>query len=247
MSSLGRVCDSTYFIADLHLDPAHPQTCALALNFFQQVHGAKALYILGDLFEYWVGDDSGIALYQDVITALATLSRSGCELCVMLGNRDFLLGEDFAQAAGAQLVREDELVLTIDAKPVLLMHGDTLCVDDTDYQTFRAQVRDQQWQQAFLDKPVQERIAYAEQLRGQSRHLSAAKTPELMDVNIGQVQSRLAVHGCRTLIHGHTHKPQVHRDEAPETRRFVVGDWHPAHAQFVARDEKGLQLRTFSA
>lgn len=243
--SLGEVGDNTYFIADLHLDPAHPQAYALALGFLQQVRGARALYILGDLFEYWVGDDSGITLYQDVMAALAMLSASGCHLFVMLGNRDFLLGEEFAQAAGAQLIREDELLVTIDAEPVLLMHGDTLCVDDTDYQTFRQQVRDRQWQQAFLNKPVQERIDYANQLRERSRTFSATKTSEVMDVNIEEVRSRLAAHRCRTLIHGHTHKPYVHLDETPHSQRLVVGDWHPAHAQFVVKDKQGFHLRTF--
>lgn len=245
MSSLGEVPDSTYFIADLHLDPAQPRAYALALNFIQQVHGAKALYILGDLFEYWVGDDSGIPLYQDVVSALATLSGSGCDVFVMLGNRDFLLGEDFAQAARAQLILDDELPVTIDDEPVLLMHGDTLCIDDTEYQAFRTQVRAPQWQQSFLDKPVKERIAYANQLREQSRELSSTKTSELMDVNVAEVQSRLAAHQRHTLIHGHTHKPYVHLDESPQSQRFVVGDWRPAHAQFVLKDNEGFHLRTF--
>ena len=246
MSRLGELNHATFFIADLHLDAAQEQAYALALDFLTQVRGAKALYILGDLFEYWVGDDSGIALYQDVMTALASVSASGCQLSVMLGNRDFLLGDDFATIAGAQLIRQDEIALTIDGESALLMHGDTLCVDDSDYQAFRVQVRDRQWQQAFLDKPVSERIAFANQLREQSRTLSAAKSTEIMDVNIGEVASRLAAHQCHTLIHGHTHKPDVHYDETPGSRRYVVGDWHPRSAQFVVKDRQGFHLRTFS-
>jgi len=192
-----------------------------------------------------VGDDSGVALYRDVISALATLGKHDCEVIVMLGNRDFLLGEEFAKATGATLIRDDELIINIDGEPVLLMHGDTLCIDDTEYQRFRQQVRDPQWQQSFLAKPVDQRIAYANQLRDQSRELSSSKSADIMDVNVDAVRSRLAAHQCHTLIHGHTHKPSVHLEEIPQSKRFVVGDWHATHAQFVLKDNAGFHLQTF--
>ncbi|MFK8078726.1 MAG: UDP-2,3-diacylglucosamine diphosphatase [Granulosicoccus sp.] len=236
----------TVFIADLHLDPGQPLQCQLALNFLQQARHAKALYILGDLFEYWIGDDAGIPLYNEVVDALAVASAH-CQITIMLGNRDFLLGEEFASAANATLIREDELVIELDGKPVLLLHGDTLCTEDREYQAFRQQVRDPQWQQTFLDKTIDERIAYANYLREQSKQLSAEKTTQLMDVCASQVQSRFDASACKTMIHGHTHRPHIHTDKVTERCRVVLGDWHPDHALYALHDSTGLHLRRFES
>lgn len=241
----GRDILRTYFIADLHLDSAQPQTYELALKFFNQVTGADALYILGDLFEYWIGDDAGIQMHSDIVQSLTALSQRGCPVTLMHGNRDFLLGEKFASATQATLVRDDELLITLDDQPALLMHGDTLCIDDKPYQTFRKQVRDRHWQNAFLAKSIDERIAYATHLREQSRQLSADKTQELMDVDERQVQSRFAATGCNTLIHGHTHRPNVHADTSSGCTRWVVGDWHSSGAKYVVHDASGYQLNHF--
>ena len=218
----------------------------MALEFLGSLQDAASLYILGDLFEYWVGDDAGIPFYKDVIAALATLSSAGCAVTVMLGNRDFLLGDAFADASGSHLVREDELLIDLHGEPVLLMHGDTLCTDDTDYQQFRATVRNEEAQAAFLAKSIEERIAYAGQLRDQSRELSAEKAAELMDVNAQEVQSRMELHACQTLIHGHTHRPADHVNLPAGKRRLVVGDWHATHAQYVVCDEEQLVLKTWT-
>ncbi len=236
---------NTYFIADLHLDPAQPQTTELALAFFDQVRSANALFILGDLFEYWVGDDAGIILYTDVVKAIAALKGSGCAVTIMHGNRDFLLGDDFAEAVQSTLVREDELIVNLGGESVLLMHGDTLCIDDDSYQSFRRTVREASWQQTFLSRSVDERVAYATHLREQSQLLSADKASTLMDVNEQQVQSRLRATACGTLIHGHTHRPDVHVDSLSGCTRWVVGDWHPKNAQYVVHDEHGIHLRLF--
>ncbi len=233
----------TYFIADLHLDPAQAQSYELALSFFAQIKGAHALYILGDFFEYWIGDDAGVELYADIVTALTQLSDSGCAVTLMHGNRDFLLGTRFAHTTHSTLVCDDELVITLDDQPVLLMHGDTLCIDDKPYQAFRQQVRDSAWQNAFLAKSIDERIAYATHLREQSQALTTDKAQTLMDVNERQVQSRLATTGCQTLIHGHTHRPAVHHRS--ERTRWVVGDWHPSGAKYVVHDAQALHLRQF--
>ena len=218
----------------------------MALDFFNALDDAASLYILGDLFEYWIGDDAGLPIYQDAIAALASLSAAGCTVTVMLGNRDFLLGDAFAAATGARLICDDELLIDVHGKPVLLLHGDTLCIDDTAYQKFRMQVRKHEWQAQFLAKSIDERIAIAAQLREQSRNSSAGKTSELMDVNLAEVQSRLGVHHCQTLIHGHTHRPADHIDLSSGTRRLVVGDWQPTQAQYVLSNDKDLSLETWT-
>ena len=164
----------------------------------------------------------------------------------MLGNRDFLLGDAFADATGTHLVRDDELLIDLHGEPVLLMHGDTLCIDDREYQQFRTQVRDRDTQAAFLAKSIDERIAHAGHLRDQSRAHSAQKIPEIMDVNTQEVQSRLAMHNCHTLIHGHTHRPADHVNLPSGNRRLVVGDWHATQAQYVLYNDKQLALRTWT-
>lgn len=231
------------FIADLHLDPANTASYELALDFFSACKQLDALYILGDLFEYWVGDDAGITLYSHVIEALAELGRQGCPVTIMHGNRDFLLGEAFAQASGATVVKSDELIVHWQNQPVLLLHGDTLCVDDDAYQAFRSQVRNSQWQSAFLSRSIEERVNYAAQLREQSRELSAGKPDELMDVCLQEVEHRLKANQCSIMIHGHTHRPAHHTGD--DYQRLVVGDWHASHAQYVLMHNTSLSLKTW--
>lgn len=235
-----------FFIADLHLDPNKAEAYALALSFFKQVRTAKALYILGDLFEYWIGDDVGLELYQDVILELRNISDAGVELVVMLGNRDFLLGEDFARATGATLVHNDEHVINIDNERVLLVHGDTLCTDDTEYEELREHLRSPQWRSEFLALSKEQRTIAAKGLREQSKEYSAKKTHELMDVTEATVTARMNANQCNTLVHGHTHRPAVHSAEQSSTRRLVVGDWHDNHAHIVVYHENTLQLCEFN-
>ncbi|MGQ7846268.1 UDP-2,3-diacylglucosamine diphosphatase [Granulosicoccus sp. 3-233] len=264
---------SHLFIADLHLNPepdpsqgtgvgtfADPdlldsadddsspearQTAELALRFLQQAHGQQHLYILGDLFEYWLGDDAGLPLHPSMLAALRAVSDSGCKVSVMLGNRDFLLGQTFAEAAGVTLIRDDEHIITLGSEPVLLMHGDTLCTDDNDYQRFRRNVREPRWQQQFLAKSVDERRHHAEALRAASHDASVSKSAVIMDVNVECVSRRLQATGCQTLIHGHTHRPAVHEGPSAGQQRLVVGDWHPDYAQYVEWDGTDFQLKTF--
>lgn len=234
-----------YFIADLHLDPYKSKAYELALTFFRNIEQAQAVYILGDLFEYWIGDDAGLELYQEVISELHNLSIAGIPLVVMLGNRDFLLGPQFSQATGAQVVRNDEHLIKLAGEPVLLMHGDTLCTDDADYQEFRQQLRSREWQSWFLSQSIAERTEAAEGLRKQSQEHSASKTTELMDVNESTVAARLLANNCSTVIHGHTHRPAEHNDYENNTRRFVVGDWHSDHARYVVHYQGSLELCRF--
>ena len=237
---------SCLFIADLHLDPEEPDTQELALRFLQFAQGHDHLYILGDLFEYWLGDDAGVPLYASFIAALQSLEQSGCSVTVLLGNRDFLLGDGFAQATGSQLVRNDEHLIQLGDRPVLLMHGDTLCTDDVDYQHFRHKIRQADWRAQFLAKTVEARIEQAQALRAASADASAAKQSSVMDVNENTVLTRLQANDCQTLIHGHTHRPARHALPAANGTRWVVGDWHADHAQYVQWDGQSLSLNTFN-
>ena len=232
-------------IADLHLQSAEPDTLALALDFFKQARGARHLYIIGDLFEYWLGDDclesdSCSSDSLSVVTALSSLSQSGTPVTLMHGNRDFLLGEAFANEIGATLVCDDVLALN----KVVLMHGDTLCTDDVEYQQFRAQVRDAAWQSDFLAKPVSEREAIATAYRSGSKNASQHKPISIMDVNDDAVDQVFSQFGCQHLIHGHTHRPAIHQHESGT--RVVVGDWHADHAMVGIVEDGKIELLRFT-
>lgn len=163
----------------------------------------------------------------------------------MLGNRDFLLGDDFAKNAGLSLVKDDELIVQLGSSKALLMHGDTLCTDDTDYQSFRSMVRAPDWQENFLGQPVESRIDQAKAMRTASANASAGKDRDIMDVNASAVSSCINQSQCPVLIHGHTHRPAVHNVTECNARRYVVGDWHEDHAQFVQWTPAGLELLEF--
>lgn len=234
------------FIADLHLDPESQGSMQLALEFLQDARGVSSLYILGDLFEYWIGDDVGIGIYQPVISALRQLSDRGCQVIVMHGNRDFLLGQQFALASGASVISDDELLIQLDGSNVLLMHGDTLCIDDIEYQQFRKTVRSQQWQGEFLALSVTERIAKATALRTTSRSASQLKHQSIMDVNQQQVHDRLQANRCKMMVHGHTHRPDVHQTSSDQITRYVVGDWHADHAKVLRYEHGEFQLSDYT-
>jgi UDP-2,3-diacylglucosamine hydrolase len=216
------------FISDLHLDEARPQIITLFEELLRaDARGAQALYILGDLFESWIGDDDDSELADRVARALAELTGGGTAIFFMHGNRDFLLGDAYARRAGLTLLA-DPTVIDIDGERTLLMHGDTLCSDDAEYQKFRGIVRDPQWQRAFLAKPLDERRAFAAQARGESRRHTASAKPEIMDVNAAAVAAAMREHGVRRLIHGHTHRPATHRFglDGRGAERIVLGDWY---------------------
>jgi UDP-2,3-diacylglucosamine hydrolase len=219
---------TTLFISDLHLDDERPQITALFLDFLRgEARDAEALYILGDLFESWIGDDDDAALALQVQQALRELTGSGVRGYFMAGNRDFLVGPGFAEASGIQLLQDPTLV-DLAGAPTLLMHGDTLCTDDVAYQQFRRQVRDPAWQQQFLAQPLAQRRAFARHAREQSRLHTGAAAMQIMDVTPPAVEAALRAHGATRLIHGHTHRPArhvLHIDGAP-AERIVLGDWY---------------------
>lgn len=239
---------TTLFISDLHLDSDRPEVVDLFLEFLaRRATQAEALYILGDFFEIWIGDDDLSPLARTVIDQLRTLTGGGVPVYVMVGNRDFLIGEGFARSSGCQLL-PDPTVIDLYGTPTLLVHGDSLCTDDVEYQTFRAQVRNPQWQQSFLAQPIAERAAVARELRSASRRKSRDKPAAIMDVNPDAVAATLREHGVRQLIHGHTHRPAIHHlvVDGTTATRIVLGDWNDS-ARILEVDTDGCRLETFRA
>ena len=221
------------FVSDLHLSEERPETNKRFFRFLrEEVKGAGALYVLGDLFESWIGDDDldahgGSALNREIVAALRELPRHGTPLYLMRGNRDFLMGERLCRDAGAKLL-EDPTVTEIAGVRTLLMHGDTLCTDDLDYQAWRATARSESWQRQFLAHPLSERREIARGLRDQSRAMTRSKLLEIMDVNDAAVRDVLRRERVRRLIHGHTHRPAMHelRVDGEACKRWVLPDWY---------------------
>ena len=220
---------ATLFVSDLHLDPERPAITELFGRFVdEEARGADALYILGDLFEAWVGDDDPSEAGAFVAAKLLALRDAGVPVRFIRGNRDFLLGEDYARRAGMEIL-PDPVVVPLYGKPVLLMHGDLLCSDDTAYQAFRAQTRDPRWQSQFLSQPLAARIAFAQRARAASQlHQSGLQSQGAMetitDATPATISDAFARYGVDRIIHGHTHRPKVH-DERNGTR-IVLGDWY---------------------
>jgi UDP-2,3-diacylglucosamine hydrolase len=221
--------DTTLFISDLHLSGARPAITALFLDFLRRPpHAARALYILGDLFEYWIGDEAvEQPEFRPIAAGLRELTAAGTPVFVMHGNRDFLMGPGFERATGCRLLADPARV-ELYGTPTLLMHGDTMCTDDVEYMDFRKTVRSAAWQQDFLAKSVAERDRIVHEYREISKHSTAVKQPEIMDVNQKAVEAVMREHGVQRLIHGHTHRPREHLfslDGRP-ARRMVLGDWY---------------------
>ena len=244
---------ATLFISDLHLDPSRPEITRLFGDFLDgEARSADALYILGDLFEAWVGDDDPSSTGAFVAEKLKALADSGVPVSFMHGNRDFLLGQDYARRAGMALLADPTRV-DLHGKPVLLMHGDTLCTDDVAYQQFRAQTRDPAWQAQFLSQPLAARLAFAQQARAASQarqgELREAGTMEtITDVSPAAVDAAFAAHGVDTIIHGHTHRPAMHDlvvDGRPR-QRIVLGDWYE-QGSVLRATARGFELSALPA
>lgn len=231
------------FISDLHLDAGHPETIRRFTTFMQgDARGARELYILGDLFEAWIGDDDDDGRLAPIIAALRDVTRSGVKCAVMHGNRDFLIGERFCTLTGCRLLGDYERI-EINGEPVLLAHGDLLCTDDTRYQALRSQLRSPAWQRDFLAKTVAERRQIANDLRQMSAAEIAAKSEYIMDVNQLTVERTMREFGVQKLLHGHTHRPAIHEfmlDGRP-AQRIVLGAWYE-QSSYVRWDEHGPHL-----
>lgn len=234
----------TLFISDLHLCGARPAITGLFLDFLRRrARAADALYILGDLFEYWIGDEAvEQAEFRGIVRGLRELTASGTPVFVMHGNRDFLMADDFEKATGCRLLA-DPARLDLHGTPTLLMHGDSLCTDDLEYMAFRVQVRNPAWQREFLAKSVAERDKIARDFREISKNSISSKSPEIMDVNQKAVETIMRAHGVRRLIHGHTHRPKEHvfMLDGPPARRMVLGDWYE-QGSVLSVDARGWVL-----
>jgi len=234
---------TTWFASDLHLDPAAPDIARRFQAFLAgPAREAESLYLLGDLFEAWLGDDDPEPAHREVIGALARLAAAGTRIYVMRGNRDFLIGERFCADAGAVLL-DDPAIVTIHGKCAILSHGDGLCVDDGAYQRLRALVRDPSVQAGFMRLPLESRRKLADEARAGSKAHLAVASEYITDVNADAVGTLMKSAGVDLLIHGHTHRPDVHRlgPDGRDGTRIVLGDWH-ATAKVLRWDANGWEL-----
>ena len=232
--------DEYLFISDCHLDASRPEVTATLANFLEtRAVTARYLYILGDLFEVWLGDDDPAPEHQQVIGLLRQLGQNTA-IFFMAGNRDFLLGKTFADATNITLLDEPHLLL-LDNTSVILVHGDILCTDDHDYQAFRSMVRGPEWQSTFLAKTLAERQQIAAQMRSYSADAMAQKSMQIMDVNSAAVQKCFRDNEASTIIHGHTHRPAVHNYDS-NLSRIVLGDWDQEPSYLSWKPEQGFEL-----
>ena len=239
------------FISDLHLQDTRPDLTDALVRFLTEHAGTcEALYVLGDLFEYWLGDDTHNTFVSRVHAAFRNFTQSGSELFLMHGNRDFLIGEHFIARCGAQLIQEPHRLNTT-LGDIILLHGDSLCTDDLDYQRFRTMVRRPEWQSDFLAKSMKERALFAQQARIQSKQVTGKKREEILDVNHQAVLDCFRSNCCPRLLHGHTHRPAVHTvpleheiEGVSDATRMVLGDWGEFGWYAVVSDYK-WELRRF--
>ena len=217
----------TLFISDLHLDPKRPHIIAAFCRFLEDHTSIDALYILGDLFEYWIGDDDPATGLESAISSIRKLSTSGVPVYFIHGNRDFLIGKKFAKQTKCKILQE-ETIIDLYGTPTLLMHGDTLCTDDIAYQKYRKKARNPLIQKTLLMLSVKRRLKMADALRNKSKTAIAGKPEEIMDVNQSAVERVMQKHHVSQLIHGHTHRPAVHEFTLNNEnyKRYVLGDWY---------------------
>jgi len=235
---------TTLFISDLHLSPTDPELISLTLDFLDtQTKGIQALYILGDLFNSWIGDDLIIDEFLPVIDKLQQLNQQGLEIYLMVGNRDFMIGDDFARQAGCKILI-DPTVIDLYGTPTLLMHGDTLCTDDIAYQRYRSWSRSSllQWLFRKLPLPFKQRIA--NKIKQKSREQKLDKSPVIMDVNQKAVINIMQKYNIYQLIHGHTHRPEIHKFilAGQPAKRIVLGDWDNKHFSVLRCDRQKIEL-----
>jgi UDP-2,3-diacylglucosamine hydrolase len=232
--------DEYLFISDCHLDGSRPEITRNLVDFIKnRASTARFLYILGDLFEVWLGDDDPVPGFEELISSLKQLSQT-TKIYFLAGNRDFLLGDEFAGRAGLNILLEP-VKLNLDGQSVVLLHGDVLCTDDHDYQAFRKQVRDPDWQSNFLLKPLTERQQIAAGLRADSIAATLEKIDEITDTNQDAVDACFDRQAAEIMIHGHTHRPCIHQYSQSRTR-YVLGDWNPVPSYLSWNKAAGFKL-----
>ena len=234
---------TTYFISDLHLERIESPITNIFTAFLDDLNQNDSLYILGDLFESWIGDDNVSELSQYISDRLLMLSERDISVAIMHGNRDFLIGEDFCKASLIKLIN-DPRIIEIDTKKVMLTHGDELCTDDSEYQAFRSVVRNPLWQKDFLNFPISKREKIAGEAKDASKDSKENKAMEIMDVNTDAVLKAFNDHDIEIMIHGHTHRPNIHKvsNEGKNLTRYVLGDWSKNSAIILKWNEAEVEL-----
>mgnify|MGYP005666025627 CR=1 FL=1 len=230
------------FISDLHLSDKNPELNQAFFKFLEESkEDCTHLFILGDLFEAWIGDDDDLPIHIEIKQALKAFTTNGPETFFMHGNRDFLVGESFAKKTGITIL-PDPYTLEINNQKVVLSHGDFLCTDDVDYINFRNNVRSKNWQKDFLSKDLNERKLIASTMRNDSRQATSQKSLEITDVNLKSVDSFLEEYNPNIFIHGHTHRPKIHHHDA--IKRVVLGDWGSS-GWYLSIIDNDLDLQEF--
>jgi UDP-2,3-diacylglucosamine hydrolase len=232
------------FISDLHLDKTRPHVNKHFVTYMNNISkDTSDLFILGDLFEYWVGDDDPMDGLEEVKSSIIALSKK-IKVWYMHGNRDFLVSKKICKNLGMQELT-DPYLLEIDDLKILLMHGDTLCTDDIDYQSFRTMVRSKEWQTRMLSKSLDERLKIAEDFRKKSAAANSEKNKEIMDVNIDEINKHIKKYKPEVLIHGHTHRPNIHQHSIDNYKvtRYVLGDWYDKFFILTLRAQKFTILK----
>ena len=234
---------ATYFISDLHLERIESPITNIFTAFLDDLNQNDSLYILGDLFESWIGDDNVSELSQYISDRLLMLSERNISVAIMHGNRDFLIGEDFCKASSIELIN-DPRIIEIDTKKVMLTHGDELCTDDKEYQAFRSVVRNPLWQKDFLNFPISKREKIAGEAKDASKDSKENKAMEIMDVNTDAVLKAFNDQNIEIMIHGHTHRPNIHKvsNEGKNLTRYVLGDWSKNSAIILKWNEAKVEL-----
>ena len=234
---------ATYFISDLHLERIESPITNIFTAFLDDLNQNDSLYILGDLFESWIGDDNVSELSQYISDRLLMLSERDISVAIMHGNRDFLIGEDFCKASSIKLIN-DPRIIEIDTKKVMLTHGDELCTDDSEYQAFRSVVRNPLWQKDFLNFPISKREKIAGAAKDASKDSKENKAMEIMDVNTDAVLKAFNDQNIEIMIHGHTHRPNIHKvsNEGKNLTRYVLGDWSKNSAIILKWNEAEVEL-----
>ena len=236
----------TLIVSDLHLQANRPELTTLAVSLFEKVAtDCEQLFIIGDLFEYWLGDDACDSIATELANQLGSLAKKNTKLFFMHGNRDFLLGESYVNDIGGTLLREDIFITTLAGVPTMLMHGDTLCTDDTQYQFYRRMVRNVDWQTDFLAKSISEREATARMIRSTSKaHGNRQHRAGIADINESTFAETVSEYQVERVIHGHTHRPATHTHtiNGKTVQRIVLGDWHSDHAMVAVCDDTRCDL-----
>lgn len=232
------------FISDLHLDPNENKRTEAFLNFLSNdCIKYEALFILGDLFEYWVGDDDNSSLAVQVKKSLKKYSNQGNKIYFIHGNRDFLIGSKFAKDSGIQIIK-DQYIMTHSGKTIMLSHGDVFCTDDHEYQDLKSRIRSKKWVDDFLNQPLNERIAIAEDMRSKSKDASSNKPENIMDTNKDSIDNCIKHNNLDLLIHGHTHRPEI-KKLSNGTIKVVLGSWEDEGWVFEY-DHDHFDLKSFS-